>query len=78
MVVRGLIEELQDRLDLAELVATLVGVGCQSESVEPLLGEVSILLSVVDDGTSLGSGSCRLSVHKTLAELLSKGTRHII
>ena len=42
LVVGGLVEELKDRLDLSELVTTLVSVGGQSESMKPLGGQILV------------------------------------
>ena len=42
VVAGGLVEEIKDRLDLSELVATLVSVRGHSESVDPLVGQILV------------------------------------
>ena len=78
---RGLVEELNHSLDLSELVATLVGVGGQSQSVQPFAGQVVVLLGVVYNGAVGGGGSKggrHVTAEDALSKLLSKAARHII
>lgn len=42
LVIRGLVEELNDSRDLSKLISAIESIGSQSQSVQPLVSQVSV------------------------------------
>ncbi len=52
LVGRRFVEELKNRLDLAKLITAIMSVSGQSQAVDPLVGQVLVLLGIVDDSSA--------------------------